>query len=92
MDKAGTPIAGGWARVDWPAYNSSVGATWPACGNVDGDPSDELVIGLGSFPANGGYLEVIDDIGAAMSHLDWPRVHWSGYNSTHGETRPAASR
>jgi hypothetical protein len=90
--KAGTPISGGWVTTHWNAYNAAVGVTFPACGNVDGDPADELAVGLGSFAPNGGYVEILDDLSGGMVSIGWPRVHWSAYNSADGETRPALSR
>jgi hypothetical protein len=56
---------------------------------VDGDGKDEIIIGLGSFPANGGWFEVFDDASAGYAHLTWSRVNWDDYNSSNGETRPA---
>lgn len=47
------------------------------------------MLGLGSYPLGGGYLEVRDDLGAGLAHLGWPRVPWAGYNSGDGLTRPA---
>jgi hypothetical protein len=75
-------------RVNWSNYNSSNGETRPACGDVDDDGKDEIIVGLGSFPA-GGWIEVFDDASAGYAHLAWPRVNWSNYNSSNGETRPA---
>jgi hypothetical protein len=76
-----------WGRINWKSYNSANGESWPACGDVDGDGRDEIVVGLGS--GGGGYLEVFDyDVGSVV-HKDWVRVNWKGYNSADGEARPA---
>jgi hypothetical protein len=77
-----------WPRVPWPAYNSANGATHPTCGDLDGDGRDEFFIGLGSYPANGGYIEYREDSVSGFSHQSWARVHWPVYNNSNGETRP----
>ena len=84
---AGSLAHAAWVKVNWSSYNNANGETRPACGDVDGDGRDEVIIGLGS--ASGGYLEVFDDATAGYSHLAWPRVLWAAYNSANGETRPA---
>jgi hypothetical protein len=76
-----------WIRVNWKGYNMANGETRPACGDIDGDGIDEIVVGLGS--GSGGFLEVFDDLLAGNVHLAWPRVQWKGYNMANGETRPA---
>jgi hypothetical protein len=78
-----------WGRVNWGAYNSANGETWPACGDVDGDDKDEIIIGLGSYPADGGYFEIFDFSSGRPIHKVWKRVNWGSYNSASGETRPA---
>ncbi len=76
-----------WLRLNWTAYNSANGETRPACGDLNGDGKDEIVIGLGQ--AGGGWLEVKNDADTGYAHLDWLRVDWSGYNNANGETHPA---
>jgi subtilisin family serine protease len=76
-----------WIRVNWKGYNTANGETRPACGDIDGDGIDEIVVGLGT--GSGGFLEVFDDAGAAYAHLAWPQVQWKGYNTANGESRPA---
>ena len=78
-----------WGRVNWSPYNSANGETWPACGDIDGDGVDEVIIGLGSYPTYGGWFEVFDYDGGSLVHKVWGRVNWSPYNSANGETRPA---
>ncbi len=80
-----TPDA--WLRVKWSAYNSANGETRIATGDIDGDGKDEIVIGLGA--GGKGFVEVLDDASTGYAHLAWPRVKWSSYNSSNGETRPA---
>ena len=38
----------GWGQIDWDDYNSINGESWPACGDIDGDGIDEILIGLGA--------------------------------------------
>ena len=77
----------GWGRVSWSSYNSENGETWPACGDVDGDGVDEIVIGFGSGGA--GWFEVFEYGSGTVSHKAWVRVRWSAYGTSDGEVRPA---
>lgn len=78
-----------WVRVPWRAYDVDGGGTRPACGDLDGDGLDELVVGLDSFPGSGGWLYVMDDAGSNFDRLSWLRVPWRGYNVQNGSSRPA---
>jgi hypothetical protein len=85
----GTPTAGGWLRVSWTTYNDSVGTTYPAVGDIDGDDRAELVVGLANNPPNGGWLQVFEDLVSGISHKSWARIAWPPYNSSAGLARPA---
>jgi hypothetical protein len=78
-----------WVRVPWPMYNAANGTTCPAAGDFDNDGLDELAIGLGTYPTQGGYVELKDDASSGYAHLDWTRVPWPAYNATDGATYPA---
>ena len=78
-----------WGRINWSSYNTANGESWPACGDIDADGRDEIVIGLGSYATNGGWFEVFDYEGSSLVHTAWGKVHWWDYNSTNGETWPA---
>ena len=84
---AGTPASGGWYQAGWQSYNRALGETLPSCGDLDGDGRDELLIGLGSFPEDGGYLQVIKTEPSQFNPLGWSKVNWSGYNRENGQTR-----
>ncbi len=72
-----------WARLPWSAYCQSNGETLPACGDLDGDGRDEVVIGLGQGGA--GILCVLD---GALRPRAWLRLPWASYARANGETRP----
>lgn len=78
-----------WARLAWPVYNAAVGATRPACGDLDGDRRDEVVLGLDSFPANGGFAQVLDDKAVSFRSLGFIRLPFVAYDTANGATRPA---
>ena len=79
-----------WSRTEWSIYNSTNGETRPACGDVDGDGTDEIIIGLGADGA--GWIEVLDDASSGYAHIAWSQVHWTLYNDSNGETWPAVTR
>lgn len=86
---SGTPAAGGWVHSGFPGYYAEQGVTFPACGDLDGDGRDELVIGLDSYPQDGGRIEVVEDLIDNLQHKFWIRVNWNRYNQNDGSTRPA---
>ncbi len=79
-----------WIQVPYAAYNGANGETWPACGNFDADPRSEVVVGLGSYPSNGGWLYLADDLTAGFAAIGWIRAGQLSYLSSNGATYPAA--
>jgi hypothetical protein len=84
FDDDHTPLA--WGRIEWSLYNIANGETWPACGDIDGDGADEIIMGLGS--GGNGWLETFDYTGGKVVHKSWLQVNWAAYNTANGETRP----
>jgi len=84
-----------WVKAaDRPTYHAANGETYPACGDVDGDGRDEIVIGYG--PGGGGWLYLLDDLQANFAPLNlgdgntaWLQRNWSAYNATNGAVYPA---
>ena len=93
-DRTGTPPYQhtGSLTVPWAAYNSENGATWPACGDIDGDGKDEIVVGLGR--GGSGKFFVFDDASTGFAHYagsGWCKMStWVTYPAVNGETRAAA--
>ena len=77
-----------WGKIDWPDYNDVNGESWPACGDIDGDGDDEIIIGLG--PGGAGKVEIFDYMSQNVTHMDWFGVDWADYNDACGETRPVS--
>ena len=77
-----------WGKIDWPDYNDVNGESWPACGDIDGDGDDEIIIGLG--PGGAGKVEIFDYMSQNVTHIDWFGVDWADYNDACGETRPVS--
>ena len=88
--QGGNVVHKDWVKVDWPEYNQLIGQTRPACGDIDNDDKDEIIIGLGSdgsdpeIPA--GLFQVLDD---NYSYLAWGEIDWPSYNETNGESFPS---
>jgi hypothetical protein len=55
-----------WGQVSWPEYNNLSGESWPACGDMDGDGKDEILIGLG--PGGGGKIEIFGLASGSLVH------------------------
>ena len=77
-----------WGQVNWEAYNEINGETWPACGDLDGDGKDEILIGLGR--GGMGMIEVFSVNGNQPNHHSWITSTWPEYNQAMGEVRPAS--
>ena len=77
-----------WGKIDWTDYNDVYGESWPACGDIDGDGDDEIIIGLG--PGGAGKVEIFDYLSQNVTHMDWFGVDWADYNDACGETRPGS--
>lgn len=73
-----------WGRLPWSAYCQLNGETLPACGDLDGDGRDEILLGLGQ--GGGGLFCVLD---GSLRPRAWIRVPWASYARANGETRPA---
>jgi hypothetical protein len=76
-----------WGQVEWPEYNEINGETRPACGDIDGDGIDEIIIGLG--PGAQGRMAVFKFVDNRLEHVRWLQTGWQDYNRANGETRPA---
>ena len=76
-----------WGQINWPDYNRENGETRPACGDLDGDGKDEIILGLGQ--KGGGQFEVFAYLKDNLVHKLWHEVGWEEYNRVNGETRPA---
>ncbi len=81
----------GWRRIPYPAYNSANGETWPVTGDIDGDAKEEIVVGLGTYPLNGGWMSFFDNAPGAP-FMGWRRLPWAAYNGFNGETHPATAK
>lgn len=88
-DAAGGYAFRQWVRIDWTAYNTANGDSRPACGNLDADAADEIVLGIGRYASGGGYARIVDDAASSYAKRGWARVTWNAYNTTNGEVRPA---
>ncbi len=67
----------GWGQIDWSSYNSINGESWPACGDIDGDGVDEILIGLGVD--GDGRVEVFKFTNGRAVHASWIKVGWDDY-------------
>jgi hypothetical protein len=77
----------GWGQIDWSEYNSINGESWPACGDIDGDGVDEILIGLGI--GGNGRVEVFNFDNGQAVHAQWIKVGWEEYCLAGGGVRPA---
>jgi len=72
--------------LSWAEYASEVGETRPAVGDLNGDGTQQIVIGLG--PSGGGVLEIFDYLSSALVASGSVTIDWPEYNAFNGETRP----
>jgi hypothetical protein len=73
--------------LSWRDYATQVGETRPALGDLNGDGTQEIAIGLA--PYGGGYVEVFDYRLASILSMAQLTVGWNQYNDFNGETRLA---
>jgi hypothetical protein len=81
-----------WIQLGWSNYEAANGETHPALGNIDNDPSAELLIGLGEYANGGGWFQFRDDDAAGVAILDWRRFEWEAFERAGGATFPALGR
>ncbi|MBI5589792.1 MAG: VCBS repeat-containing protein [Deltaproteobacteria bacterium] len=80
--------ASGWGVINWPEYNRLNGESWPACGDVNGDGKDEIVLSLGK--QGEGRFEILgfDMLQNRTQHIAWQQSLLSEGSTTH----PACGR
>ena len=91
-----------WLQTGWQDYNRGNGETRPACGDLDGNGTDEVIVGLGPVKGNpdipGGVFFIFDHTSAGSTDLrdssqsdasGWGVISWPDYNRINGESWPA---
>jgi hypothetical protein len=81
-----------WIRIGWPAYHQANGETRPAIGNLDGTAGTRIVIGLGTMPNHGGWLQIRGNASSDYAPVSWQRIGWPSYEATGAGTFPAVGR
>ncbi len=78
-----------WGEVSWNDYNQLNGESRPVIGDLDGDGTNEVIIGLGKG-ANGAFeIQSFNDEGQLTNQAWLATPWWQAYNLISGETRPA---
>ncbi|RLB74276.1 MAG: hypothetical protein DRH03_01590 [Deltaproteobacteria bacterium] len=78
-----------WGEVTWNDYNQLNGESRPVIGDLDGDGTNEIIIGLGNG-ANGAFeIQGFNDEGNLSNQAWLATPWWQAYNLISGETRPA---
>jgi len=77
----------GWGQIDWNDYNRINGESWPACGDIDGDGVDEILIGLGV--GGNGRVEIFKFKNGQAIPQKWIKIGWEDYCIAGGGARPA---
>ncbi len=81
-----------WLNLPPSVYTLINGATWPACGNLDCNGCDDIVVGLGRGGSSQLYISN-GSSGGPGPFGPWlpsaPGFHWSYYAANNGEIRPA---
>ena len=81
----------GWIQIDWEDYNTLGGVSHPACGDIDGDGKDEIIVGFSAISEESavpeGWFQVFDN---DLSSLAWGQISWVDYNLVSGETWPSS--
>jgi len=85
--QGGQPVHWTWSEVNWTDYNQAVGETRPACGDIDSDKRDEILIGLGK--GGNAIMQVFEDSVQGHTFLTSLKVGPGGYDLVNGETWPA---
>lgn len=92
-----------WLQTGWSDYNRGNGETRPATGDLDGNGTKEVIVGLGPISNNpdipGGVFFTFDEASAGSTKLrsstetdatGWGKINWPDYNRLSGEIWPAA--
>ena len=90
LDPIATTAFKSWHRLPWAAYNAAEGSTRPCAADLDGDGQAEVVVGLGPYPANGGWMHVRRGATGGWAAVGWVRLPWAAYDAASGATRPSA--
>jgi hypothetical protein len=83
-----------WLQVGWRGYDSAVGETHPAAGDIDGDPASEIVVGFAAWAGDGGWFQIFDDLEAntGPQEMTWRQITWEAFNAAGGGTYPAVAK